>query len=209
MNIPHPLEIDRDALAEAGFQLDFSPRERGTMDEVLNCPLSWVPLAPYAPHLIRIPAQAIPLTCPELRGNIIGNEGDSQIIEVTEVYLPEEVPALTGPGTILHLDITNRDTPERAGVPEPIIGYVNSNLTAFALCHLAWQQTVLASWERGVTTYAANSPAASMTDIADSFTARVTAIDGPSPYWEDKAFALDDMGISPGSNWMTTWLSMG
>ncbi len=90
------------------------------MDELMSWPLSWIPLAPYAPQLIRIPAQAIGLTCTELHGNNIGSHGETQLIEVAKVYLPGDFPTLTGPGTNLELDIANRDAAERAGAPEPI-----------------------------------------------------------------------------------------
>ncbi len=200
----HPLSIDVVALGAAGFQLDTRPRPCTDREHMMTWPLAQVPNSSYAPQLIRVPSQTIPLSCEELNGRVFGQDGEELFIEIDEVYTSSQLPDRAAPGTIVGLDISAEDIPEFAGGPESIWRFVNSSLRTFARSHLAWQQAVLSSWDLAL----ADDVDSDAEAIANAFVAQITAWDGHSPYWEDKAFQLADLGISPGVNWLTSWLEI-
>lgn len=74
-----------------------------------------------------------------------------------------------------------------------VLRTVNSSLAAFARCHLAWLRALTESWEIHLTEDP--DPQRSSEQVAACFLDSVAAVDGSSPFWEDMAFQIEDLGV--------------
>lgn len=76
---------------------------------------------------------------------------------------------------------------------EPVLRYVKSSLPAYGRCHLAWLRALTESWE--IHLAVDSDVQGSRAEVAARFTESVAEFDGASPFWEEKAFEIEDLGV--------------
>lgn len=199
MDVHYPFnEVPLAAFEDAGFTFATRDRTR-TPTEGLD---AWPPLAlpqvrGFSPRTCVHPDDVLTISGWGLTGEAFGADGESLLVELDTVrdvheLAGDEAPRLV-PGVVVSLDL-QRLTPDLDGGSERLAQFANSSLELFTRSQFAWIRTVTRSWEGRFTHPLTRQEHRER--LAAEFLAHVTAIDGPSAYWEQQGYFLEDLGIA-------------
>lgn len=186
MSFHYPFgDVDPLRYEAAGFRITSRTRVLAPSQVLESWPPAWVPQVrmTYPRHCLH-PDDRLRVTGRGLTGEVFATGGDTMIIELTAVADDIADTGDFAPLNVIELDIGDDTAPLR---------YVNSSTTAFSRCHLAWIRALVDGWDARLVP-AADRPAGA--DIAARFIAETIGIDGPSAFWEDRAFEIEDLGVS-------------
>ncbi|MDT0268734.1 hypothetical protein RM844_20825 [Streptomyces sp. DSM 44915] len=197
MSLHYPFsEIDPSRFAAAGFVCAVRPRRLTARQVLEEWPLAWVPqVRMTSPRHCLHPDDRLRIEGPGLVGDVFATSGDAVLVEVEST-----TRAHTDPGrrahvakSIVELSLGSAgDFADGVGT-EPLLRSVNSSLSAYARCHLAWLRALTESWE--VNLALVPDPQAVWQEIATRFAASVAELDGASLFWEERAFEIEDLGV--------------
>lgn len=181
-------DIDLARFDGAGLHLTPRGRRLSAQQVLETWPLAWVPQVRLAwPRHCLHPDDCLRIDGRQLAGEVFAVNGGDMLIELESAS--ESCPARS----VVELSF---EPAADFGVSiggGAILRTVNSSLTAFARCHLAWLRALAESWEIHLTEDP--DPQRSSEKVAARFLDSVAAVDGPSPFWEDMAFQIEDLGV--------------
>ncbi|WP_175477242.1 SUKH-4 family immunity protein [Ruania alba] len=189
MSFHYPFsDIDLAQFEGAGLRLTPHARRLSAQQVLETWPLAWVPQVRLAwPRHCLHPDDCLRIEGQELVGKVFAVNDEDVLVELesaSESCLVRSVVELSfGPAADSGESI-------RGGA---ILRTVNSSLAAFARCHLAWLRALAESWEIHLTK--GPDPQRSSEQVAARFLDSVAAVDGSSPFWEDMAFQIEDLGV--------------
>lgn len=199
MSFHYPFSgLDSSRFEAAGIGLFSRPRRIAVRQVLETWPLAWVPqVRMTSPGHCLHPDDRLRIEGRELVGEVFAMNGDAMLVELeseTRAHDPAGAACRThAAGNVVELSLgTTAGCDEGVG-SEPVLRYVNSSLPVYARCHLAWLRALTESWEVHIA--AVPDPQASREEIAARFALSVAELDGASPFWEDMAFQIEELGV--------------